>query len=273
MNLSLAFTSSMTDEVLEHPINGANISLFQANQLVGQFTPSGVGQYLSDFTDYSPGDTLSFKTKLDDRLVSSTTVIPYPLNDVSIALDTVPKTRPAEQFVLEFTISFQDQSDVTNYYVVELWLRAIADQSTSNFLYRVRSDDPVITKQAYAQPLTFLTGANAITLPFTDESFNGQKRTIKFNYSPPGEESTLGGEVTVQWIMKHEIVIVFRSISKSYYEYTTSAIRHILARESDEIFGSSTPVPVVDNISGGLGVFACQHSISDTLTINKIIIN
>jgi hypothetical protein len=270
VQVRLSYTTFLTDEKLENPISGANISLYHQNRLVVLFKPEEQGLYLSDFTAYSPGDTVLFKLAIDHLIVSSQTEIPYPLKNVTISLDTIPKTRPGIDCAMDFTLTFQDTAGVDNYYEVEIWFQPISDRIHSDFLlHPVRSDDPVITGQAYAQPLSFFTGSYAVSLPFTDQSFDGQERSIKFSYQPSYGAGNISG-IPYRRVSKHRIIIVFKSITHSYYDYRTSVVRHLLAREADEFFGSSTPVPIVGNISGGVGIFACQQSISDTLTVNQI---
>lgn len=270
VEISLRTTSSMNTDYLEKPITDAEIFLYRNNKILDTIINSLTGNYQFNSLEYNPGEILSCEIVINDQHITSQTTIPFPMEKVEISVDTIPTIRPDGEYAINITVSFQDKSESENFYDIELWTKTLIASTKNDYLLsRIKSDDPVITRQAYSNPLAFITGADAMSLPFTDESFDGERKEITFYYCPAFSETTLG-DVTTSYILPHDLVIVFRNTNESYYNYKVSLIRHLLARESDEIFGASTPVPVISNINGGIGIFSCVNSMVDSMTIHKI---
>lgn len=154
------------------------------------------------------------------KIYSSTYIpysVPFSVNNVLVN----PK-----DLVIEYTITFTDPLEYTNYYMIEFW-----DLSQINNLYpqlRIECNDPIVEERlnsSYNQPL------------FNDKSINGKTYSITLKvqasyYSP-----------------KYKIRLV--SLSEHLY-------KHFLSYEQWEknyYDGHAEPVLIYQNIKDGVGIF------------------
>lgn len=88
---------------------------------------------------------------------------------------------------------------------------------------------------------------------FSDATFNGREKTldidvaVQFSASTPPE--------TIELSFPHQILI--QAISKEYYEYIRSSVAQLNSRETP----FSEPVPVLSNLSNGVGVLGAYRTL------------
>jgi hypothetical protein len=88
---------------------------------------------------------------------------------------------------------------------------------------------------------------------FSDATFNGTEKTldidvaVQFSVSTPPENIVLS--------FPHQILI--QAISKEYYDYIRSSVAQVNSRETP----FSEPVPVLSNLSNGVGVLGAYRTL------------
>lgn len=175
-------------------------------------------------------------------------------------------------YYINVEVSFNDPGNAENYYELEVWQKVFSEifEVDANFrLSSLDSDDPIITQEGYYPQFPFIVGLPGRSLPFSDMTFDGKRMTMKFQVFSNMISMGMRDGVIIVTIPTREIAVHFKSITREQYLFKTSRMRHLLARESDIIFGSGNPVDIVGNIEGGLGLFSCETIVSDTVHIEK----
>lgn len=275
INFHISMTTNMESPELEETVTDAEIQLFHFDQLVDVIYHGPDQAYISEFTDYQHGDTLRISmSSVEDILVTSETVIPPVLIDPVIRIDTMPLTKLDQGYYNNVEISFTDPENIDNFYELEVWEKVFPEWggSVSSEDFRLNpldSDDPIITLEGYYPPFPFIAGLTLHSLPFSDLTFDGHRKTMKFQVFTTMVGMSMRDAKRLIMIPEKDIAIHFKSITREQYLYKTSLMRHLLARESDIVFGSGNPVDIVGNIKGGLGLFSCETIVSDTVHIEK----
>ena len=193
--------------------------------------------------------------------ISALTNIPHHLVNVQMSLDTIPQFDYDGSANYILNITFEDNEKEANFYDLEVWLK-YEDEWRATYL---DSDDPVITRQSYYSPFPFIN--NSLTkMPFSDQPFNGQQKTIPFKITP----GVIVMSVDTYILPEVDMMVLFKSTTKEQYLYTGSILNHLQGRESDLIFGSGQPVDLLGNVQGGYGIFACEEVFEQVFHINSI---
>lgn len=275
IEFKISQTTNLDFPELEQLVFDAEIQLFHFDQLVDVIHPNPDQVYISEFSDYQYGDTLRFSmTSTENDLIVSETVIPPKLIDPLIRIDTMPLIKLDQGYYVNVEVSFKDPENTDNYYELEVWEKVFPERegtlAPDDFWQtHLDSDDPIITQEGYYPPFPFIVSMPGLSLPFSDITFDGEHKTMKFQVFTTMVGMSMGDGFILIMIPAKDIAVHFKSITREQYLFKTSLMRHLLARKSDIIFGSGNPVNIVGNIQGGLGLFSCETIVSDTVHIEK----
>lgn len=239
-------------------------------QLIDVIQPNYYGSYIPKKSVYTsnfrpePGDTLELRVNVEgyDK-VSASTIVPQRVeidkNDIRIRLDTL-------DYYESTYIDYNTQEEVTTYsgsmniyYTVKL-----IDNANENNFYRIilknsyggyeylESDDPIFSQSGDEGLFDIIEGSS--TSNFTDESFNGENRSISFSH--------------YYWFSSYENnndkYLDFQQMSKEAYWY----IKTSTASDFNEGNPFSEPVLTYSNVNGGIGVFGAFTKSKVPITVN-----
>ena len=211
-----------------------------------------INEIPSIFEDIIGFDNLKSKTYIPEK-------IPISIEQENDVINYEFETYSGEYYVYNYvyTLSFDDPVDFDNYY----YLMISAVRSNEDF-----SMDTVSMDQLRVQTLSYNTSSLSLEtikfsnsaeingidsyntessltgFLFTDESFNGQSKSIRLeliNYSGLQDETRY-------------LIAELMHISKDYYNYYTTIQKQTLSQ--NDIFAE--PTQLYTNIEGGLGIFA-----------------
>jgi len=91
---------------------------------------------------------------------------------------------------------------------------------------------------------------------FSDDLFNGTNYTLN------------AGFVMHEDVNSFNLELVFRQVTKDYYNYKKKLDKHIEAQGGDDIFGYMEPVQMFSNINGGYGVFTGYSEVRQVIIEN-----
>jgi hypothetical protein len=162
------------------------------------------------------------------------------------------------------TIEIENTAD-NDYFELNMFLRILdAEQpeheedffygSTGSILYF----DPILN-DIVIQNEGLLSYAPSI-LVFSNELMPEGKYTLRVNYRPFNSNIYSDNpDADIVLVMK------LRKVSKNYYEYKKTLIRHIETQFGDIWDGVGEPVPLFTNIENGYGIFAGYSEVTDTI--------
>ena len=225
----------------------ADLYLFENDQQVEKLnicsayrTAGGdsVWRYCS-FYNYKPGAYYTVKAhKAGYPVLSGTTRFPSEVAITSIS------EHPDEEYGLPVEVSLQDPAAEDNYYILE-FIDKTFPRSPENEIV-LRSSDPDVELYAYygliSVPLDDKQGYLAF---FTDQHFNGKKKTVKLRLEV--DDSPSANPYTFARL---------HSVSRHYYEYTKSI--NINRAVGENPF--SEPIRVISNIENGVGVVGARQT-------------
>ncbi len=163
--------------------------------------------------------------------------------DNSIVLD--------EEEVLnqEAQITIQDNNPEENFYELILLKRYISDYTNEEVIANsyCYSESPVIVEEGQLP-------VYPETLVFSDKLFNNSEVTLSIFYEAP--HSTNYGDGSNITYLDYSLIVVLRSITPDYYNYTNTLYQHIYNQDTDVWNPVSEPVQMYSNIQNGLGIFA-----------------
>jgi len=153
--------------------------------------------------------------------------------------------------IMQFEFNFQDPPGL-NYYEISM-------NVDPKYLWFMKNTDPVLVSSG-------LLDYEPKTLIFTDNLFEDKSISIKVNYAV---EAYIFPRIGDGPEYRYNLNVSFRSISESYYLYRQKQIVYQYGLYSDVFTGSSEPVQLYSNITGGYGIFAGYSS--DNRTIDVVV--
>ena len=227
-------------------IINANAQLLDANDnIIDNFTHAGEGYYYIANYLLIEGEIYKINISAPDfPTVFATSSIPSQLY-----IEQVDTIRKGDNMYYE--IQFTDNPNQINYYELEVskltsWYEPFIMDSIYSY------ETWCCTKEVFIQNGNAASdGVKCLeSLMFTDNSFNGQTKTITAYRNIEQEDSTI-------------IIINLKSLTEDFYKYRLSRSKY------QEMQGSpfAQPVQVYSNINNGLGIFGSYASSQYTLVI------
>jgi hypothetical protein len=151
----------------------------------------------------------------------------------------------------EGSIRFSDNAAEKNYY--ELFLLALHQEADTAYVIGIGCPLDKITDNVLKAE--GLLSYEPDTFVFSDNLINGMTHEMKL-YCWDGND--LGNS---------KIIVVFRSISESLYNYKKKLTLHLYNQQSNLWNGVGQPVPMYSNINEGYGIFGGYSCVTDTIQI------
>ncbi|MFP5471943.1 MAG: DUF4249 domain-containing protein [Bacteroidia bacterium] len=232
-----------------YAINNAAISLYENDIFVEHLTPADPnGNYISSIL---PKEGKKYAIVCEHKDFPTATAIDYlPYNPSLITISSIKDSvafepdwdKPYSQISVDFI------DDVhKNYYEVKVFNLYQPEQSVSYYSeasYIFSHDLSVENNDAH-----FFQGNSIL---FSDELFNGKKKTITINFYQIFSEE-LG------------VVVLFREVSENYYNYKKGLYNHVYSQYGGFGIGAGNPIDMYNNIENGYGVFAGYTQVVDTI--------
>jgi hypothetical protein len=243
-------TSAVLDDSVYYEQN-ARLTLFEDGNYFDTLTYENLGWYHSS---KSPATGKNYDIKIfipgipevtsTDKIPAKTLISGVSYKDSAMY--------DADGYYSEVSMLFSDNINEKNYY--ELFLMTFNTDSDSNGFNQIVSCeyDKITDNVLKAEGLLNYEPA---TFVFSDALINGMTHEIKLYIWKPV-------------ITEHsKIIVVFRSISESLYNYKRKLTLHINNQQGSIWNGVGEPVPMFSNINNGYGIFAGYSCDTDTLSI------
>ena len=228
-------------------IDNASVNIFDDNaNLVTTLTHQGDGLYTSP-TGVSPQPNQSYTLEASAsgyESVNATNSIPSAVPIYQ--LDTVTSTNSDGETILEATITFQDPPNISNYYMLEVFVTGMYYDEWEQDSIEIREPLQISCDDINVETVNrFNFGGFENTylyLMLKDQNFDGENYSLTFsviNYAELKEMDLFG-----------EIRLV--NTSEEYFNYLKSF--NMYQRTINNPF--ATPVQVYSNVNNGMGIFA-----------------
>lgn len=198
-----------------------------------------------------PGDNLYFEVIHNEKKVSSSSKMPSKVDIISIDTSIYYSHYiEGSGMFSEGTLTFQDPGSEENYYELMVCRPGLFNGELNP--RGIKTDETFITGEKHypSEINTSNTTFEQKSLLFTDKTFNGEEKTIRFFF-------IIGGYKHSNSInFGHQTRIYFlRNVTKEYYMFKTSKITYLLNSGENFLLGASEPQNVYTNIENGLGAF------------------
>lgn len=228
-------------------IDDANVNIFDANaNLVTTLTHQGNGLYTSP-TGLTPQANQSYTIEASAsgyESVNASNSIPSAVPIYQ--LDTVTSTNSDGETILEATITFQDPPNISNYYMLEVFVTGMYYNEWEQDSIEIREPLQISCDDINVETVNrFNFGGFENTylyLMLKDQNFDGENYSLTFsviNYAELKDMDLFG-----------EIRLV--NTSEEYFNYLKSF--NMYQRTINNPF--ATPVQVYSNVNNGMGIFA-----------------
>ena len=228
-------------------IDDANVNIFDANaNLVTTLTHQGNGLYTSP-TGVTPQANQSYTIEASAsgyESVNASNSIPSAVPIYQ--LDTVTSNNSDGETILEATITFQDPPNISNYYMLEVFVTGMYYNEWEQDSIEIREPLQISCDDINVETVNrFNFGGFENTylyLMLKDQNFDGENYSLTFsviNYAELKDMDLFG-----------EIRLV--NTSEEYFNYLKSF--NMYQRTINNPF--ATPVQVYSNVNNGMGIFA-----------------
>mgnify|MGYP000436098463 FL=1 len=228
-------------------IDNASVNIFDDNaNLVTTLTHQGDGLYTSPTgVSSQPNQSYTLEASASGyESVNATNSIPSAVPIYQ--LDTVTSTNNDGETILEATITFQDPPNVSNYYMLEVFVTGMYYDEWEQDSIEIREPLQISCDDINVETVNrFNFGGFENTylyLMLKDQNFDGENYSLTFsviNYAELKEMDLFG-----------EIRLV--NTSEEYFNYLKSF--NMYQRTINNPF--ATPVQVYSNVNNGMGIFA-----------------
>ncbi len=238
ISASLSKSQNILDGSKIAYINNANIYVYNEYELIDTLRNSGNGIFVGHLKPFA------------EQQYSMKIIVPgYALLQ---AIDTIPNIVSIQQIdtsavingtseILNCSINFTDPANEANYYLLRILSAYIANPKNIQ-AQKYTCYDPMITQSGDVYDT--LAGGNIIG--FDDSQINGRPHSLSVSMSYP----------------KNKIVYFqLWSISRAFYKYC-----YTISDNRQNSYGLfSSPVQVIGNINGGLGIMAAYVISTDSI--------
>jgi len=233
-------------------IDNATVEIYENDNLIDNLPYLKNGLYRSTTQKPLSGESYRIKVTVPGMGTAETeSYIPLETNIISIDTASVKRTdnEGYRQEQLEFRITFKDNPDKNNYYLLEPNLiniytyndyeRDTIITDTIQFMMYYESSDPSVVEN--------LWGKGAL---FNDNIFNGNTYEFVFSTEKYFFDTSL-------------ICIKLKTISEDYYKYLATSYKHLEAKWDPFM----EKISVYNNVEGGVGIFGAYSLATDTIVI------
>lgn len=249
-------------------VNSADVGLYDENNIfLEKLINIEGGLYISQNTIVEQGKKYKIETKYNNETVFASDIVPelIEIEKLEYTGNSIYNEEFHESFEIE--ISFIDNPNLDNYYEIVPYLK---QTDTINFYYSgekeifhhwyLQSNDPIFLNEDYDN--------NGIydAIVFSDKDFSGNIQKIKFYYN---FITIINSSETYH--ISHVLKLELRAISKSYYLYKKSLMKHLNNQYSDFWYGTANPISLYSNIQNGYGIFAAFSYSCDSLVYTNTI--
>jgi hypothetical protein len=253
---SLKITQSFS--ILNKPkdllVKNAEITLLKNNQIfaVSDFIDS-LGLYTFNYP-FGKGPAIGDTFELTIAAPNFETVISKSYIPSKVLIDTFI-IKPLVSFsklmhpISEIELTFTDPSSEENFY--EIIVTDIFGIYDFENYKKLQTNDASVTLEPYYPPKERFDLNMPNRLLFRDNKFNGQTKTIRFNYYP-----TFSFESGVSLINSHFLTIQLRNVTKDYFLFYSSSLQNSNNQREDILYGNPEPLNVFSNIKNGYGIFS-----------------
>jgi hypothetical protein len=252
--LVLGLSSSVTDEPIENIVE-AKVVLRKNNITYDTiYYNSSKGYYELFETPYDlpePGDDLSLEVMYNKEKISSSSKMPSKVDIISIDTSVYySHFLEGSGIFSEGTITFQDPASEENYYELMVCNAGLFNDELNP--RRIKTDETFITGENH-YPSEINTNQYVFeqkSLLFTDKTFNGEEKSVRFYFIVGGTKNDNSIE------FQHDIRSYYlRNVTEEYYSFKTSKRVYLLNSGENFLLGASEPQNVFTNIENGLGAF------------------
>ena len=228
-------------------VGNAQISLFENDQKVGDFTRSDSSAYVLDYHPQAQ-KTYRVEAHVGDQLVWAETTVPStPIANIQVA---------KSGYIYFYQIQLSDPQEETNYYWVsasgyegsrEVPIKNIACSVFSNFVYADDFNQSNADIGIYGLEYEYY-------MRFSDHEIQG--KTVDVNFQPQ--------------CISYPITVFILSADSNLDKYMKSSLLQMQREDfSSEMPIAYSPFPIYSNIHGGTGIFGSVNSASKVFTQNN----
>ena len=250
-----------TDDILN-----AQVSIYENNQYIGELFHTQNGIYKNPKLFAKINKYYRIEVIIDNKKAWAESYIPEKASINSITIDTTYYNYWGGEISCntQYKLNFNDP-DGPNYYLLTLYTNnidttfevndtnKIAYIETSSFPVYFSSNDPVIGSFD-----SHNKDVGEIFFAFSDKFFNGSSYNLDFIID---NSNTLH----VHRVSELDIYVQLNMLSFDFAKYIFSYMEHIKAKDNH----FAEPIPIYNNIKGGLGIFAGYNYSLDTIKIYK----
>ena len=221
--------------------------------------------YQSRITTPESGKVYRLEVSVPGKeLVVAEDIVPFPVTLDDISLDTIEIIGEADERVykVEITVNFEDPIGAQDYYHLSLFNQLGTEDRENESMNGFDGEEEVGTTLMPLSPLESDNANPAVTFHyeeggvlFNDETFDGQKTTLKFYSLLNLQEAGKYGEV----------VGFLRTVSRPYYLYHSTLSLQIANKDRPFV----EPISVYSNIENGLGIFSGYAIFRDSVSISS----
>lgn len=244
-SVSVSQNAEVFDTTKMVPISDATVSLFIDGKFDQILQYGALGYYSKDF----PRSGVEYSIKIEKKgfeTVTANGTVPPKVALKNCELTPFAGLDSDNLAFSKLSLTFADPADQINYY--EIMVLGYGQEKDK---YRLTTNDKIITSESYYPSPVLMDADLPKRLLFSDRLINGKSHTVEMTFH--ANQALIGGKL---YMTPNLLYISFRSVSKDYYLYYTSLLKHTYNRRSDMLFGIAEPSPVYTNIQNGYGLFA-----------------
>jgi hypothetical protein len=251
-------------DTLKYFINDADVNLYdQNNILLETLQNTGEGIYTSSIVNVEQGKKYKVETNYNNETVSAEDIVPenIAVSNMGFTGNFVYDDEGRRFYEIELTIN--DNPNVENYYEINAEIKYtdstfFSPWSTEEYYMKytkmyLSSVDRIFLNEDY--PINGIYSTDI----FSDKYFQSANQKLKFYY---GSYFINAESVLIDHILKIE----FRTVSKNYYLYKKSLMKHLDNQYSDFWYGVANPVQLYSNVKNGYGIFAGFSTYTDSVS-------
>ena len=266
INAHISHTKDLFDST-DCWVNDALVYLFANGTFMGNLAAQidSTGWYKSEFIAQEGTEYRFEVIKSGYESVSGKAIVPTVVSISSASIDLnsfiyYNDNSSDTTYGWSYNLSFDDRDAMDDYFEIQSISlgRNYFGKKVIGLLNHPFAFDPVFSSEDY---IAF----NPNQFVFSDNSFNGGNTTIemKMQNTYGGGGDTLAYNMAYEDINEQGYYLVLRHISKSYYEFVKSWVKHYTNRQfgnsfDDLIFKglAGNPVPLYSNVENGYGIVA-----------------
>lgn len=226
--------------------------------------------FLMDDIAFSPLDQISIRISITGKkdIYACDTLPPSCPSFTNINNEIIEVRDPGEKNGTYFnsgSIRIESGENISGYYELELWIKEYSNYAKEEFYkcQHIRSLSEQVTSEDYYPEAGSIDKDYPKSLIFSIENGN-IPHTINFMYLVTRTTNNEGTELS-----KHDLRVVLKKISPSYYHFMKQYYLQRNAITGDLIFGPTPPVIIKGNVENATGLFAAYTASQKTISIDS----